>query len=99
VSDVVATVLRDAARLIERTGWWDGRTYTNGSGTQCVMTAISHVASSRHQGVYTDAMRCVTRELELEPENYSGIIYWNDAPERTVEDVLLVLKRAAVRAE
>lgn len=85
-------VLLEAADLIEEKGWCQGM-YNNRSGAMCMMGAIIN-AGRRHEHRYTS--RAHLRLIEA----VGGVapVLWNDAPERTQEEVVSALRKAAALA-
>ena len=85
-------LLLDAADLIERQGWWDGRPGSDGEQRtlHCIETAISAIGSIHH----IDLARS---EASVNFSNYVSTpsITWNDAPGRTKEEVLTAMREAA----
>lgn len=73
-----AEVLRQAADLIEKKGWWDGQDYRG--GRQCALTAIGATASSMR--IRESAYIALAAVLPL-PSGYQDpaekIIVWNDS--------------------
>lgn len=61
----------------------------------CIGAAISKVyeMEARQLGVFLHQI-----VLEEESDHYGGIVLWNDDPRHTYEDVVLLLKKAWVRA-
>ena len=80
-------VLRKAAELIRRDGWAVGRLYRE-DGARCILGAID--AASRHGPIqmFTDASVLARSRIPGAP----FLDDWNDAPGRTVEEVLAVLE-------
>lgn len=82
-----AEVLAGARDLITRDGWWqfgDGQ-----SVGHCTVTAIGRAADL---GSLNPAIRLVAEVIG--GDGFDAITRWNDAPERTYEDVILALKQA-----
>lgn len=96
-----AEVLREAAQILMRDGWIQGQEQ-NERGEKCAVGAI--VAAS-----FDDAGIRATHLFVswLAKQGYGaasarGILIamgWNDAPERTAEDVILALKQCAYELE
>ena len=92
-------VLRVAARILMRDGWWDGSIGQGGAHTRkCAAVAIGRAANGsgvgqeaalNHFAIYLGVSGVTNTD------NFDGIVDWNDAPERTAEDVILALKCAA----
>jgi hypothetical protein len=89
-------ILRRAAELLGERGWCQGE-IEDGDGRMCAVGAIRRAASevmhTRHswsESVALNRLRGQVRTREMH-----SIPRWNDAPERTAEDVILAMKRAA----
>lgn len=98
-------VLRQAADLIERTGWCQGVSAMNDSLIPvpvddpsacrfCAIGAIRHVGATR--GCYIESVDAVHALALVIDDDYIGL--WNDAPARTKEEVIATLRRAAETA-
>lgn len=83
----VQQVLLDAAESIEKYGWCQGRGGVNG-GPRCALGALVHAANNE-RSLYAGALLGLTRIIG------SGVVYWNDAPERTKAEVIAALRAAA----
>lgn len=87
-------VLRKAAELIRREGWWDGTPGASVDGSQCLATALHAVTT--HDVTLPVPERTARygagRRLLLRRLGTPNIVTWNDAPGRTVEEVLAVLE-------
>lgn len=88
-------VLREAARILMRDGWTQGEVGTPG-GTKCAVGAIK-AACGVHLYDWSDTAVAAADLLQnwVDPRGSYRVADWNDAPERTAEDVILALKRAA----
>jgi hypothetical protein len=90
-----AATLRRAAQIVRERGWTQGR-YEEEDGRMCVEGAMSlahgYQAPAGNCDVVADlfALRQVTLE---------NVVDWNDAPERTAEDVIAALEAAADRLD
>lgn len=90
-------VLRQAADLIERTGWCQGDIYElgeNGILGYCAEGAIREVADKSGE-------RFDIRDLLALAETGTdgdALYVWNDTPGRTKEEVIATLRRAAEMA-
>ena len=80
-------LLLDAADLIERQGWWNGKPGKSLS-VHCIQTAISATA-------LRGALGCEAAVNFLNYIGGHGIVSWNDAPGRTKEEVLAAMRGAA----
>ena len=88
-------ILTDAADLIERDGWRQGR----GSQGQCATSAIWE--ANRTEGIPKTAQaHAETEALSALRDviNRHAIPKWNDGPGRTKEEVVSALREAARRA-
>lgn len=87
--------LREAARILMRDGWTQG-TISDKRGRRCRLGAVCKAAESLRASTYvfTGAEDLFGRWLFAE-YGTAETVKWNDAPERTAEDVILALKRAA----
>lgn len=103
--DEVSVVLRRAAQLIQERGWIQGDYYSGNShtGRVCAEGAISaaiskegrahpHYLSSREQQLFSAAIfRVEGRFLD-----FGDLPGWNDASERSRDEVIGLLERAAL---
>ena len=92
-SQEVPEVLRRAADLIEADGWWQNNGESGPTDKRCVMIAICDAYKGNGylaiQG-RADASRATRAYLGC------GCLFsWNDAPERTVEEVVDTLRVVA----
>lgn len=87
--------LRKAAQLIETRGWVQGWYGTDRDGF-CISGAIRNVAGNDwiSESVATEFFRWLTEAGAIDKNQYS-VPAWNDAPERTQEDVILYLNKCA----
>lgn len=110
----VSEVLHESADIIERQGWTKGNGMTPGEGPKCLMGAIgqaigapvmdmrpifdrscfSYAAVERHP-----AHIAVAEHIDDAIASAWGMFHWNDAEDRTAEDVIGVLRAAAVIEE
>ncbi len=110
----VSEVLHEAADIIERQGWERCGGMEPGTGPRCLMGAIgqaidapvldmrpifnkhcySYAAVERHP-----AHAAVAEHIDDAVASAWGIFHWNDAKDRTAEDVIGVLRAAAVIEE
>lgn len=85
-------VLLKAADTLAERGWCQGG-LSDAQGRYCAIGAIRKVTN---WSLGKDARSAVHRLMDhIETDQYYGIADWNDAPERTAEDVILAMKRAA----
>lgn len=90
-------VLLDAARVLERGGWCQGRV-KDYAGQHCALGAIREVAFCDFLG--KAAERVLARSLRLRPGFGSAtpdvmVAEWNDDPGRTADEVVTALRKAA----
>ena len=90
-------VLREAARILMRDGWIQGALHGDNGAGHC---AIGATCAARDElglsfTLSDSAGFMLFRWLLREYGPLRGVAAWNDAPERTAEDVILALKRAA----
>lgn len=92
--DPVAMVLNDAADLIEQRGHAK-RCLLGEDGSLCVIGAIN-MAANGHQN-YTNASEVIGEEFAVRAglKTLSHVIGWNNADERTPEEVTARLRSAA----
>jgi hypothetical protein len=103
------SVFSDAAIYLEQHGWCQGKYYNRPVGAPFVngdfkLSAIMGKPSACLSGAlalvcpdyktWSDALELIGCQL-----GGRSVSVWNDRPERTVEDVLLVLKQADCPAE
>lgn len=95
-------VLDAAADLLERDGWTQGQMY--GDGRRCMVGAMLSATTGIEYTVgasdFTEDQRNVYREGHGAVEELLGtptLTNWNDKPERTQEEVVQVLRDAAVK--
>jgi hypothetical protein len=87
-----AEALRRAAQEIRERGWLSGMNDEN-AGSVCAMAALG-LASGDDAGVFVAA-----RKLILDVTGSACVANWNDAPERTADEVIAALLKAAELAE
>ena len=80
-------LLLDAADLIERTNWWNGKSLER--PTYCALTAITTV------GENAVAYKAATHFSIYVGMGNQSIPQWNDTPGRTKEEVLAAMRGAA----
>lgn len=98
-------VIDRARERIERDGWWSQSTGRSDGASQdalCVGNALD-VEAAFDRGVQRPAVDAVCAELGHEPAAWNRSIrrIWrfNDDPSTSLEDVLLVMKRASARLD
>lgn len=92
-----ADVLRKAAEVIERDGWTRG-VGTDESGAHCTIGALS-VAAAETYTTWGLAFRAIYNGLRAQGVASPGIVEFNDAPDRTAEEVTALLRFAADLSE
>lgn len=103
-----ANIYSDAAAVIGDRGWGQGQSQIAG-GRVCVLGALGVVTErcayagyhmTRQAATIAATIRSLGWDLDPDASDATAQVYlWNDEPDRTVEDVLLVLKHAATDAE
>ncbi|MFF5973683.1 hypothetical protein ACFY7C_19360 [Streptomyces sp. NPDC012769] len=95
-------ILHTAIEIIERDGWYQGDLDDGDDkhGAVCAVGAIERAWSGSSQAFgalyWPDERREAIDRLNSHVGSYyGGIGVWNDHPGRTVEDVILALKKAA----
>jgi hypothetical protein len=101
VSDTVTPrdALLEAARVLMEDRWCQGELHSP-DGEHCVAGALGQ-AHYRLRSSFGALDTACTRMRVVIRSEYGTASFprWNDAPERTAEDVILALKRAAEEAE
>jgi hypothetical protein len=105
-----AELLRAGAALIESCGWyrgdyWPGHDvgypYCDGDPV-CALGAL-YVAADANPGYgfrYDDAVKsALAEQLGYAPNDHDGVAAWNDTPERSVREVIALLRAAADRLD
>jgi hypothetical protein len=91
----VAHTLREAAEYICEHGWVQN-ILSSTDGRVCAIGAIRRIGGTGDERTY-DAVDALCEYLDLPMA--TGILHpvaiWNDAPERSAEDVILAMKRCA----
>ena len=102
--------IREAIQVLARTGWTKD-TFSDETGRHCLQGALYEAhgleaASERAwrpvQGDFADDVRLLNRVIEEQyPERMGavGVSRFNDHPETTLDDVVLVLEKAAVQRD
>lgn len=96
-----AQVLRKAADLIERRGLWKaGRddTWPLDTDPHCVCTAIDSITGS-DRIAYRQGIESMRLHLGLRVQGGGEVPAWNDAPERTAEEVVREMRACAAKLE
>jgi hypothetical protein len=88
----IRTVLGIAAGLLEQYGWCQRQSRT-GSGALCVIAAIAAAAGG--DKVLEDAAHRALESWVIWHSNLDTVPDWNDAPERTKDEVLTALRAAS----
>lgn len=98
---LLADILRGAKARLIRIGWakGDGPTiHAKGPALRCcAATAIAMANNIEYAVLHETAKLFVRANPEIDPAR--GIADWNDAPERTLEDVLAAYDKAIAAAE
>lgn len=97
------SVEREAIEVLKTVGWGKGL-YVSSDGKRCLMGAISRASITQPM---SNVRRTLTNIediiLEQFPERFISLgaitPNFNDHPDTTLEDVILVLEKAAIRAE
>ena len=98
-----AETLRKAADVIRERGWYQGDFEKYPGGPCCASEAI-YRASGVYSGNYSDQRQLLSKAFDFLSEaaglSPSELIApWNDAPERTADEVIAALLKAADLAE
>lgn len=108
----MANRIREAIEVLARRGWTQG-TFTDVSGAHCLQGALyeAHGCQPRLQGHLTGTstspslaadLRLVNETIAAEyPERVGavGVSRFNDHPETTIDDVVRVLEKSAIRRD
>lgn len=85
-------IIDKGIRRILSDGWWkDGDDTTSG---HCITTSLAYDCNSNDQSAAWDAIKA-----ELGVERLEDVWAFNDAPETSREDALLLMKRASERLD
>lgn len=90
-----ADLLEDAAVALERDGWCRFHFTDPDTGSHCARGAMRAVLAEKspvYTSLYTDAGDVLMDVVK------DSVITWNDAPERTEQEVLDAFRKAAKRA-
>lgn len=107
MSAQVAADLRAAADVLECDGWRQ-ESYGSPTGCKCLYGAIHYVASCGqavsevnmdHDELDQAARLESAVQLTIGAHGWLETLAWNDAPGRTADEVIAVLRAAADRAE
>jgi hypothetical protein len=95
MSQAVAQVLRDALGLVEKEGWTKG-TLRDAQGQRCMTGAVYDGVSWAFDGLDLEweALDALIRVI-----GDKSVSHWNDAPERTLDEVLAAFKTAIIAEE
>jgi hypothetical protein len=97
MSTQVAQDLRAAAEVLRRDGWTRD-TFTDDDGCHCVAGAVGVVTGETYIDRWREAIVTLAVSRGLAPWPLS-VYRWNDAPERTADEVIAALEAAADAAE
>ncbi len=86
-----AEVARKAADLLERDGWCQGRLVGN-KGDHCILGALDAVDPSEDARFLKATSDFILRVK-------GAVTLWNDAPERTANEVIALLRQVATELE
>lgn len=96
--------IRRALEVLARTGWTK-HAFTDDGGRHCLQGALYDaygVCPDRVSGELAQDVRLVNETIEEQyPERFGavGISRFNDHPETTLDDVIRVLEKAAIRKD
>lgn len=98
--DQVAEVLHKAQEILQERGWIKFAPENSDGvcslGAVCIATRDLHARGNEFAAWPVDTIHILQEELMREG-HLPSVTVWNDAPERTVEDVLLLFKKAEER--
>lgn len=104
---MTANIFEKAAQVISETGHAKGALRDYETGAHCAMGALNvadhgaafYASSDRVEHLANQAAQMLADRGQLEPyghkADYLDLIQWNNAPERTGEDVILLFKELA----
>jgi hypothetical protein len=107
----MTNTIREAIRVLSRTGWTKDA-FTDGGRRHCLQGALyeaygqcpfdSRQLNTRLSAEMADDVRLVNEVIEAQyPERTGGVgvSRFNDHPDTTLEDVVLVMEKAALRKD
>lgn len=110
MTSIVADILNGAAALIEEHGWYQVRPPSKRSTALCASGAVA--IATRHVGLDDPIQRDEARNAALGVlygtiaehksilmRDHFALFVWNDHPDRTAQEVIDMLRRAAVQSE
>lgn len=96
-------VLEEARRLLEKEGWIQGDFHRTGEGYcalgalrqvvyegYCVVGAGHHMCGGSAGVIFSEAYQ----RLQSQVGGRGTVAWWNDRPERTAEDVIMLFEKA-----
>lgn len=93
-------ILQDTYDVLEQRGWCQGESEL-ADGRVCLEGAFCYAAGSDadeliplHLSEVKEAWKKLNEAVREEAGQSISVWFWNDKPERTVEDVKMVLKKA-----
>ena len=90
VVDELGQIMLKAADLLEKDGWCQHH-LSNNEGAHCVRGALMEFGSAY---VVLQAEQRL-KAIGIPCDDWYGIVSWNNAPERTAEEVINALRAAA----
>lgn len=99
---MVGNPFEKAIDVLRERGWHQGDFESSHDGSVCAVGALGVACVgnaswlAENQGDWTPVMKTLRTVLQPDDPSTFFIPDWNDDPERTVEDVILALKMAAV---
>lgn len=106
----MANRIREAIEVLARRGWTQGA-FTDDAGRHCLQGALyeAYGCQPRRPGQHSTTHAHVTADLSLVNEIIAaeypdrvgavGISRFNDHPETTIDDVVRVLEKSAIRRD
>lgn len=91
-----AETLREAAAIVRERGWTQGA-YVDDDGRVCIEGAICEALGGPRPAVVPFAPFVDADEELRAVIGYVSPVEWNDAPERTADEVIAALEAAAAR--
>lgn len=92
MSEAVRDVLVTAKRILLERGWCQD-VAEDDTGRCCLLGALSKAHVDEDQAPWRDAVAALSRDLPRLGHHCANLVVWNDAPRRTLEDVLDLLDR------